>query len=359
MEEARALGATTLSLSGGDPILLGPLAIDYIEHALDLGFSEVLFYSTGIWDIDYSVVDGKVINTDSRYFDCYHQGIRGLRSWGYVRSMRDLAPRGLTFIFSLHSHRPVVNDYIMNVAGAWQAIIEGIRTAVAYGIRVNVHFVPMLPNYAHLSAVRDLCEGLGVSKMSVLRFVPQTRGYVHRSVLNLSPLEFSKLQDIMDYEATDPARKEMQCALRFGCPVDFRHAAVGTSQNLAKLGKAKACHAGQDLILVRPDGTVHPCAAWKSLTADSNVREHSLEWIWENSQVFNAIRQFTAVDYENIEGRCANCVWLNTCKGGCPAQKLHAHEKSLQDIYHPTPDPLCPRMIKPTDKKLQNQGEAE
>lgn len=205
--------------------------------------------------------------------------------------------------------------------------------------------VTMSPNWAHLSDVRDLLGDLGAKKMSCLRFVPQTRGKKNKDFLAMDKQEFARMQFLFDQELARVHPVE----LRLGCPIDFRHG-IGLQDE-----KSKPCHAGDDLILVRPNGNVHPCAAWKSLPVDTNVRNFTLREIWENSEVFNAIRLFKTgralgdielqePGYTSVGGACARCDLLHSCITGCPAQRLHAYDgRGMEGLYVPFSDPLCPR----------------
>lgn len=310
LREAVHMGAKTLSLSGGNPLLYDHLT-GLVYRAAELGFERILIYTTGHNRIGEEVLDYPDIDN--------LLGIKGVR-----------------WIFSLHSHDALVNDMIMNVDGTTEHVLNSMSWLVGQGETVEVHMVPMLPNYQHIPQVRDLVGTLGVRRLSLLRFVPQTRGKAHKDVLGMSRLDFVRMQLIIADEMRQPHDVELRC----GCPIDFRHA-IGELDN-----KAKPCHAGDDLILVRPNGTVHPCAAWKSLPSDSNVRQDSLADIWVDSNTFNSIRDFKAHGYRAVGG-CASCQLLDSCQTGCPAQRLHAYangsKPSMEDLYCGSSDPLCPR----------------
>lgn len=350
MAEARELGATVLSLSGGDPILVHRLP-DYIKYAHEVGFSRILLYTTGIWFVDLLYVDG-ISNSSIQPlymgWELDKFGLAGIQTYLRLHELLKFKDSGLIFIFSLHSYDASTNDYIMKMPGAFRVITQGIRSLVDAGVTVWTHCVPMQPNIDHISETRDLCVELGVERMSLLRFVPQTRGFANRNVLLPDVMIFDKLQHIIDYELTDPHRRDLPTAIRAGCPADFRHASVGSSIYAAGTGKPKSCHAGVDLILVRPNGVVHPCAAWKTLPTDSNVRQSSLRDIWEGDATYNAIRHYLRDGYKQLEGACGRCSMLHSCRGGCPAQRLHAFGRRLEDLYWPEADPLCPsRLYRP------------
>lgn len=307
LREARSLGAKTLSLSGGNPLLYGSLT-KLVHKAVEAGFERVLIYTTG-HNRNGSTVD---------------------KLDGFTQLMK--IPQ-VVWIFSLHSHESSVNDRIMNHPWAFGSITKSIKLLVTLLCDVEVHMVPMKPNYQHIPQVRDLCAELGVRKLSLLRFVPQTRGAQHMDELAMNKLDFIRMQMII----ADEVAREHPVVLRMGCPIDFRHA-IGALPH-----KAKPCHAGDDLMLVRPTGAVHPCAAWKSLPSDSNVRTDSLADIWAGSPTFETIREFKASGFRFVGG-CAPCTFLDSCKTGCPAQRLHAYgRKSMDDLWLGCSDPLCPK----------------
>lgn len=330
IKEARGLGATVLSLSGGDPIVLDQSAVqEYVHSAKELGYDQVLYYTTGLRGYDnYGLVG--LMDGDLRMWDAY----------------RDV----LTFIFSLHSHVATVNDYIMNVSGAWKMVVNNIKTTVRNRYATEIHMVPMLPNWDHVRGMLNLSEQLRVDKLSCLRFVPQTRGRAMRSRLNLRKYEFERMQE--DFKALVSDLWKGEVALRLGCPIDFRHT---VDKDMAE--KAKPCHAGKDLILVRPQGDVHPCAAWKTLPNTDNIRNSSLAEIWQESVIFNELRAYhegkymeelSASTLDKSDWRCRSCRYAPSCMSGCPAQRLHwlsyyyGISVEINDIYRPLADPLCP-----------------
>jgi len=341
IKEARKLGATVLSLSGGDPIVYTDIcpsehppflnATEYVKLARELGYERVLFYTTGIWSIDMPQLDMPGAEPLGALW--------GMDSWPYLVDLIDAGRGILTVIFSLDSHRPEVHDFIRGISGAWYTTTGSIIALTSIGVNVEVHMVPMKPNYTHISNVRDICAQMGVSKLSLLRFVPQTRGFDNLGLLDMNAEEFEDMQYIIDTEmALSEGIYPHIVEVRPGCPIDFRHATGATPQ------KMSSCHAGLDLILVRPNGSVHPCAAWKTLPDDANIRDASLAEIWEHGRVFQVLREFHSQGWLHMESLslCHKCKFLESCKGGCLAQKLHAYGKDLNAIYHWHSDPLCP-----------------
>jgi len=338
IREARDLGATVLSLSGGDPILVKNV-YDVVDYAIRYGFERVLFYTTGI-HAQFKPISWQ--DMFAGHWSNIDVGCNGMYD-GYLNVFKHIpgAMDKLTFIYSLESHLRTVNDYLMGTPGAYDAIVWGIGNTIRAGFKVEVHMVPMLPNWHHVANMYGMCSAMGVSKLSLLRFVPQTRGYANNRQLALNAAEFTELQYTIDNLITI---NNPRVELRAGCPIDFRHTVFPKYPE-----KMHPCHAGTDLILVRPHGDVHPCAAWKTLPETDNVRDKSLQEIWENGEVFLALRKYHEGGWRDIQGACASCKYQASCKSGCPAQRMHALKLSgmrptstIKDLYVDAPDPLCP-----------------
>jgi len=334
IKQANDMGAKVLSLSGGDPIVMPTESLlTILDVAGSMNFEEILFYTTGV---------DEVLTTDVYGSHYCISGISNLRA-----SIRDKFSNSLkdklTFVYSLHSHDPAVNDYIMGRSGAFKAVTRGINLCVRRGYRTWIHMVPMLPNWSDMGELYNFCEKLGVEQMSALRFVPQTRGRANVRQLALNVDEFASMQRMMESIATDNRSFSQKVKFRIGCPIDFRHTVFQRIKD-----KQHPCHAGKDLILVRPDGSVHPCAAWKTLPKTDNVRQTSLQDIWDNSTIFQMLRRYHEQDWDTVGGVCSRCRFQRTCKSGCIAQRLHAisanstKPPTIDNLCDPIPDPLCP-----------------
>lgn len=101
---------------------------------------------------------------------------------------------------------------------------------------------------------------------------------------------------------------------------------------------------GARFLTVNPAGDVLPCStasAIKGLRFD-NVREHSLAWIWNESESFNRFR-----GTEWMPKPCSECQWREVDFGGCrcqaalltgeadatdPACSLSPHRRTLMDF---------------------------
>jgi radical SAM protein with 4Fe4S-binding SPASM domain len=68
------------------------------------------------------------------------------------------------------------------------------------------------------------------------------------------------------------------------------------------------CAAGTRYCCILYDGTVYPCMVLQKKAGD--VREQSFVDIWENSEVFQILR-----DRTKLEGKCGRCDYRQVCGG--------------------------------------------
>ncbi|MBU7029111.1 MAG: SPASM domain-containing protein [Theionarchaea archaeon] len=95
------------------------------------------------------------------------------------------------------------------------------------------------------------------------------------------------------------------------------------------------CVAGITDLCVMSNGDVYPCTP--SIGTEfvlGNVRETSLEELWENSSVLQWFR--TKAREAGKKEPCTSCAYTDVCSGGCRVSALVlTHDKTA-------PDPRCP-----------------
>jgi radical SAM protein with 4Fe4S-binding SPASM domain len=75
------------------------------------------------------------------------------------------------------------------------------------------------------------------------------------------------------------------------------------------------CHAGIHLIGIESDGTVKACPTLPTAPyASGNVRDLSLEQIWERNAVMRFARDRSL---DELWGHCKSCYYAEVCRGGC------------------------------------------
>jgi radical SAM protein with 4Fe4S-binding SPASM domain len=322
--DAKQLGATVVSVSGGEPLIY-PHIFHVLEHVAKSSFA-CLLYTSGV-----------VVGDDGA------RRSAPAETWSHIRRIFSRVP--CRVIFDLQGPAENVVDPLMGYEGAFSLITESIASALAAGLLCEAHTVPMKPNFRHLPATARLAEDIGLSRLSVLRFVPQGRGQDNHDLLALSTDEFLELQHILHALVIESETGQRKLELRLGCPVDFLFAVDQTRTK-------GPCRGGNDAPLILPDGAVHMCPAWKNLKhhAAGNIHESSLADIWRSSDFYSRFRNLLA-NPNKLRGACGTCEFVTECKGGCTAQRVlcHGPGEPLTDCLYLSPDPLCPLLSRRPD----------
>jgi len=277
--EAINLGTKKILISGGEPFsspFFKDLCHFISSHPIDLSI-----YSSG---------------------NIYNDNILTSLDINHLQFLTTMKP--VKIIFSLLGFSSDIHDDITLVKGSFDNVIKSIHNAIQLGINVELHFVPIKKNFRELPKVVELAEKMNVNKISILRYVAQGRG--SNLNLDLSDKELLQLRKIFS------DLKKYKNFVRIGSPF-----------NPFLLDKTYVCTAGRTRMTVRYDGLVVPCEAMKFIANknqdDIDVRNHSLEYIWNESILFKLARKMNDL---TTSSECLSCKYIDICKGGCPAQKM-------------------------------------
>lgn len=291
INDAIEMGAQDIAFSGGEPLLW--TSIGKAIEAAASGNLRVSIYTSGN-------IEGADIQ------------------------LRDLRKRGLKrAAFSLYGSDAGLHEYITRISGSFAKTIAAIVSSVKCGLETELHFVALAENYRALRGVVQLGRKLNVFRVSVLRFVPQGRGYLlQRSVL-------SRLQNLELKQTIESLRTE---------GYDIR---TGSPFNFLLLNEQPACLSGISRLIIGPDLQVFPCDAFKQITAEelvgtsalSSVDKATLKECWQGSPYLNAVRKYLSMDFTEP---CKSCNVVGKCLSGCLAQKVIAYGGLVRK-----PDPMC------------------
>ncbi len=186
--------------------------------------------------------------------------------------------------------------------GAFEGAVRGIKAALASGLRVNLNFTVSKLNFNEIAEVVAIAEELGVSSLSMERFIPTGRG---KSDYALSSQEFREamerffsLASEVDIKltTTDPLRVLIDSTIVEHYREEMKHRICG------------GCTAGIAAVTVSYDGEVYPCP--KLEVSLGNIRKESIRDIWEKAELLERLRR--------REFDCHTCSFINIC-GGCRA----------------------------------------
>lgn len=252
VDDAIALGSTSISLSGGEPFLREDVVkiVDYINSK---GIKPRL-YSGGIYCSKghYSSVPTSLL-----------EGVKNKLS---------------ALIFNYETVDAVLYATIMGTEPANLTVLDDtITSAITLNIPVEAHLVPMHCNYRQIPDVLDKLYSMGVTNVSFLRLVAQGRVPDNRDIVELNNVEQQELIQILD-----ACKHRYADKIRLGLPFSAKRAACGT---------------GTVKLTVRYDGFVFPCEAFKDgmmellqgIKAD-NVKNMRLIDIYEQSAYLQEVR---------------------------------------------------------------------
>lgn len=266
-KQSAKLGLEQICLSGGEP-LLHPELPDIVAGIDNIGLS-IGFYTTGIY-FNNGNVNAKV-------------------DWS-------IFPKKSTrLIFSLHSCVPSTHDLISGRDGAFQLTKMALCAALEQGYCVETHIVPNKLNLYELEETFITLKEWGVKQISFLRLVPQGNAYS-----NADRLVFNKQEKHLLY--TLGQKLQYISGSRFGIPFS------------AYISHQKKCNAGENKLIIRYDGAILPCEAFK----DKKFNKMILGNINSNSLAETLLKGATC----RLLLATKEKVLKMTCES-CPAQFLY------------------------------------
>ena len=186
------------------------------------------------------------------------------------------------------------------------------------GFAFSVNVVLHRANLDRIGEIIDLAAGLGADRLELANTQYYGWGLENRAALMPTRQQVTRAQAITE-EAMARYRGEMQ--ILFVLPDYFEQ-------------YPKPCYGGWGklYIVVAPDGKVLPCHGATQITtlAFDNARDHSLEWIWQESPAFQAFRGDSW-----MREPCRSCPRKTVDFGGCRCQAF-----ALTGAAENT-DPVC------------------
>ena len=269
-------GIEELSLSGGEPFL-HPDIIKMVEYAKLLGIRTVIFTSgvtrsKGIREeekkklIEEMNLKLKEINEkepDNYYLkqkvmNAYHDLLNPPTISSIPRkTLIELKELGLDkIVFDYQGYEYETDHALMGRKEVSRfALLKSLITSSLIGLNVDVHFVPMKPNYKEIGDILEMLEIARIKNISLLNFLPQGRGKINERELQLSSEEKKEF-----FELLEKYRRDYSGNIRIGIPLQDE--------------STHKCNAGLEKIDIKFDGTVLPCPAFKEITEEECEKFH-------------------------------------------------------------------------------------
>lgn len=274
-------GIEELSISGGEPFL-HPNLFDMVKFCKDKGIRTVIFTSGVKRAAEMSTESKEYIKNKCKqdlkeieqhepwnerlkrnikaYYDrqLTPQAFAGIK----IEDFEKLKQLGLDkIVFDWQAFEETTDNELMGRKGLITCLMDSLIRASRTGLNVDVHFIPMKPNYKQLPDIMECLDIAGINNISILNFVPQGRGRENRESLMLSNEELREFSAILN-----SARKQFSGNVRIGIPLN------GKISHL--------CTAGTEKLDIKYDGTILPCPAFKEISAETmdryGIKLHSI-----------------------------------------------------------------------------------
>ena len=203
---------------------------------------------------------------------------------------------------SLDSKDPAVHDSFRGMNGVWEKAVQAIRNCRDEGIGVQVNISVMRFDINEVNEVIDLGTSLGVRDYQVFFPVPTGRA---RETEPGKPDEYETLIRKILKKYHDSGVN-----IRPTCAPQFRR--IAEELGIKNPSWGRGCIAGISYCRIYANGDVTPCP-YLPVSA-GNVRTTPFHEIWNNSEIFAALR-----DPDRLTGKCGICRYKTIC-GGCRAR---------------------------------------
>lgn len=222
------------------------------------------------------------------------------------------------------------HDAFRGVPGAFEGALRGIRNAKAAALPFQINTTITGANLRELPKIQQLAVALGAVAHHIFLLVPVGRGKnLEEQTINAQQYERT-LHWFYNQRDKVPLQLKATCAPHYYRILRQRARAEGRSVDQHSFGldaMTRGCLGGTGFCFISHVGTVQPCGY---LEVDcGNVRRESFQVIWENSGVFQRLRNFKA-----LEGKCGRCDFVRVC-GGCRARAYEATGNYMAE------EPLC------------------
>src|SRR3990172_5240436 len=299
LDDISGYAKPVIVLSGGEPLLRKD-AFDIARYGTDKGFRMCL------------ATNGTLVTDDT----CDKIKTSGIK----IVSL------------SLDGSEESVHDNLRNQKGAFEGCIRAARLFKKHGVEFIINSSFTKRNQEEIKKVYKLAKELGATAWYMFMIVPTGRG---EEIMNelISKEDYEKLLE-WHYQME---KKEKDMLVRPTCAPHYYRVVLQKSKDEGEkferrslkfsTGGAKGCIAGQLIALIDVDGNILPCSYFPK--SAGSIREKSFKEIWENSELFEELR-----DFKKYKGRCGSCEYINVC-GGCRARAYSVYGDYLEE------EPFC------------------
>ena len=230
------------------------------------------------------------------------------------------------FALSLDALEADRHDTFRAVKGAWDNTVSGAKILQAAQFPFIVQTTVGSHNIREIGAIADFAHDSLGAKVWNLYFLVQTgRG---QFVSDISQADYDAVLAAL---AVVQSKYRNRMMVNAKCAPHYARTLFESDPDSPFLKTysrdAGGCPAGTHYLGIRPNGDMTPCPYLPVF--GGNLRTQSFAEIWQNSELFTAIRKRS-----ELGGRCGQCEFSGVC-GGCRARAFGVTGSYLDE------DPLC------------------
>ncbi len=210
---------------------------------------------------------------------------------------------------SLDGPDPQTHDEFRGLSGAFEKAIAGIKALNRVGMPIQINSTIAAHNADRIDDLYELAEFLNAVAIHLFLLVPVGCGL---EIAKTHQLSAKRYERVLGWVCDKQLASEKSLELRVTCAPHYYRIAA---QRGATLTSERGCLCGLSVVFVSHTGEVFPCGYLPK--SCGSVRNKYLAQIWNNSAVFNNLRNL------DLEGKCESCDFKAIC-GGCRARAFAA-----------------------------------
>lgn len=232
---------------------------------------------------------------------------------------------------SLDGANARTHDDFRKLKGSFDMAIKGCKSLKALNMSLQINCTIAKHNVDQLEELFTLAEDLKADALHLFMLVPVGCGVEISEEQMLSPEKYEEVLNWF-YERSKKAKIETKvtCAPHYFRIMREKAREEGikiTPKTHGMSAMTKGCLAGTAVCFISHKGDVFPCG-YLPVSA-GNIKKESLKEIWENSKVFEDLRNPGL-----LEGKCGICEYRKVCEG-CRARAYAATKNYLSE------EPFC------------------
>jgi heme b synthase len=245
---------------------------------------------------------------------------------------------------SLDGSSEKAHDDFRGQKGAFAGTVNAARLFRRHSIEFIINSSFTRRNQEQIQKVYGIAKELGATAWYMFMIVPTGRGKEIMDEL----ISKEDYEEILEWHY-QMEKDEHDMLVRPTCAPHYyrivlqkaKEEGVAFERRTLKFstGGSKGCIAGQLICLINVDGDVLPCSYFPK--SAGNIRTQPFREIWENSELFRALR-----DFKGYKNRCGSCEYLNVC-GGCRARAYSIYGDYLEE------EPFCSYMPMKMKKEVR------